>query len=150
MHALAGFARPLGELSVGPPVALIVHLGQVVTGVAPAPHVDRMLVEAHIPIVQQPRPPTGRPPAPHHVQPQRLGVAVARDKPQFMGMRVPPVLAVGDLQRPDEPLEAVPALDAFPRLPATQPAQGVGLLLEHALQAMPGTVRVRQRHHDRL
>lgn len=98
VHALTALARPLGQLPVGPPVALIVHFGQVVAGIAPPPHIDRVLIEASITIIQQPCPPTGRPPAPYHVQAQRLGVAVARDEPQFVRMGVPAILAVRDLQ----------------------------------------------------
>jgi hypothetical protein len=150
MHALAALAGPLGQLPVGPPVALIVHLRQVVAGIAPPPHIDRVLIESRIALIEQSRPLTRRSPAPCHVQAQRLSVAVARDEPQFVRMGVPAILAMGDLQRPDQALEAVAGLDALPRLPAAQPPQGVGLLLEHALQAVPGPVRMRQRDHDRL
>lgn len=41
-------------------------------------------------------------------------------------------------------------LDPLPCLAAAQPPQGVGLLLEHPLKAVPRPVRVRQRDHDRL
>lgn len=115
----------------------IVLLGQVVTGRTPGFHVNRVIIEPCIARIEQPRPLTRRPPPLPDFPRQRLRVGILADKPQLMGMGVPAIIAVGDLERPDKPLEAIAALELLPCLARPQARQRIPLLFQELIDLVP-------------
>ncbi|MCG7605726.1 hypothetical protein [Halomonas sp. MM17-34] len=75
-----------------------------------------MLIKARVALIEQSSPLARRPPPLPHFACQSRGIRVFTDKPQLMGMRVPAILAMGDFQRPDKPLEAITPFELLPCL----------------------------------
>ena len=130
MDPLTTLAGSLRDLPVGPPVAAIVLLGEVVRRAAPALNINSVSVEPSIALGQQSGPLTRCPPTLGDLAAHRLGVGVTIDEPQLMRMRVPAVRAVGNFERANQPLVAMALLKALPRCPCPQALQRVGLLAQ--------------------
>lgn len=137
VDALTRLRPALGDLPISPPVLAVVLLRQVVARRTPALHVDRVVIEPRLAVFEQPSPATDGLPALQHFSTQGLGVDPLIDEPQFVRVRMPAVPAVRQLQRPDQALKAIAALELLPGLTGPQAPQRGTLLLNQLIQVIP-------------
>nr|AAO13752.1 unknown [Pseudomonas putida] len=130
----AGLGRGLGNLRIHPPVAAVILLGQVVAGRTPALHIDGVRLErgdlVNVVQIEQTRTRTTGLPALEHGLFHGVSIGTGIDEPQFMGMGVPAILAMGKFQRPDQSLVAGGRLEAGPGRTLAQVLQRGLLLLQ--------------------
>lgn len=96
------FCRSFGDLAVDTPVTAVVLFCEVVRCLAPAFYVNGVLVESshlvNIFEIEQTGPSTAVPPSFEDSGFHRFGVDFGIHEPQFVGVRVPPMLAEGQFE----------------------------------------------------